>query len=318
MNLKNQEYYPLKSIIRIMKKTCLVAVLSLFIFACENEPVVLNNNSENPTDNPENPGGEMIFTSYHRLFPSGNTADYNFQEIICTDHFSNGELKGKYEYDTVGNMIKYTYYNSPTEIEDTYTFHYNDENVLVSVDEFHSNGPMEDTEYSRILERNGNTISIPFPDDNDSSLIHTSEYTFNDQGLLINSKQINYDGTTEVTIDYEYDANKNCIALFGTIGMLNQTIENVYDSKVNPLQSYFEAHYLNNIIIYGRSNGFGYSLAQVITTFGSNNRLSSSYPGYETSNTYLEYTYQNNYPVEVIAKSEFNDAILSTTEFLYE
>ena len=61
-----------------------------------------------------------------------------------------------------------------------------------------------------------------------------------------------------------------------------------------------------------------YPLSAVITTFGDNNKTATNYVGNESANTILEYTYENDFPTQAVAKYDFNGSTASTTDFYYE
>lgn len=308
-----------------MKKLFITILAASCLIACSSDDSSSTNDSNN---NNNNNNSEMQLSSYNRIFPSGNSADYNFEDGKLIDNYSNGSLSGAYEYDAQDRMISYTKYSPNTgDIDNSYTFSYNENNQITSIEEFDKYPSSDNPQnYTVPVTYNNNTITakIPtnfFPDNDDENPKDILEFTLNENGYVINSKYTDSDQEVKANVNYTYDSNFNCVQ-YEYVGGTSNVYTHEYDSAPNPVEDFYKEYYVQNLIIYGRLGGFGsYNLPSIVDTFGGNNRTVNGYPEGtpETSQTFLEYTYNDNgYPVKADAKYSADPSIFaSETTFNY-
>ena len=303
-----------------MKKLLIILSISCLI-SCSSD-------DSNNTSNPENNNNELQLSSYERTFPSGNTATYNFESGKLIDHYNNGNLSGEFEYNTQEKMISYTKYSSSGNIDRSYTFNYDENDKLISIDEYNQypfSGNPNNYNVPVSIENNYISAQIPTEFSSDGTTNDPKdilEFTLNNDGYVSSSKYTDSNGEVKIDVNYAYDTNFNCTQYEFSIN--NQTIAytHQYDNAPNPVEDFYRQYYIQNLLIHGRVSGFGsYSLASIVDTFGSNNRTTNGYPAGipVSSHTFLEYTYNDDgYPVTGNAKYVSDpSAYASQTTFYY-
>lgn len=331
-----------------MKNLNISIMLLVFISSCSTDSViedndnsemanddsteVANDESTETTDNDSseesnNEISDLSLSSYElTYYPSENQTIFEFEDGKAIKHTRNDILTGAYEYDAQDRMTKYTtYYQGSGNLETTYTFNYDDDDKITSID-FYDDSPVfvDMNNFTQDLSYEGNSIltNLPYMQDYD----FTATFEMNDEGKLVEFEQLKFDGELEVRAIFEYNDEKNCSKVSVTSLDFNGNeftaeYQYSYDGKANPLFEFHSKYYLNIILMNGKSSGFGFPLATAYArTLGPNNIMNTVYPNSvpEAAQYFFEYDYNDSgYPNQGRTKNVMTQANSVVTNFFY-
>ncbi len=307
-----------------MKNTTL-SLLFLFLLASCSKNETTSDDLKDQIDQKD----KLTLSSYDlTFFPSTNKVANEFENGKWTKSFKNDILIGEYEYDDKDRMTTYTVYSESTgALQETYTFNYNENDVITSMDLDYKNNFLGITTYSEVLNYDGNIITTTAPKtaieeydiiitlNSDSKLEKFEQYEEGDDGDKLVLKA-----------DFKYDDNKNCSEVILTAldfndNQVSNSYKYNYDDKANPLFDYYSKYYLNTILLNSKTNGLGFSLGtSIIRTLGPNNITTTEYPNIfpESAQFFFEYDYNDSgYPIEGRTKNKVTEENSVVADFYY-
>jgi len=244
----------------------------------------------------------------------------NNSEMILEDGFKlvsykeNNALKRSATYNSDDKMETYSTFDDNGELETKFIFSYDSNGKVTSFNEYNKRRLYTYIPHyqDRVLQRNGNTITIPKEVDSVRHQFDRYIYTFNNNDLLVNFKHINYQNSTKIDVTFTYDSNDNVIRSRGMINLYtpqNFDISYTYDDKNNPFYDLNKKNAMNFFIILGKYEWFSYGVLNNAQNIGKNNPLRSLIGTFS-------YEYTGDYPV----KAELNDGtgVITKSKLFYE
>jgi hypothetical protein len=272
--------------------------------------VLLSACSKNEGDNSDASARDL--KSYVLKFAAGNTATHYFAKNKETHEVAGNTKTKEYEYNGDGLLTKYVHHvgSKSKVMEFIYT-----NGAITSIKETDVYSAWPSKTYTRVIQRQGNTIRYEIPHNVFSSDKFVISYTLNNKGLVQAFEQRRKSSNRlEAKFNFSYDANENCIKVTteryvaGT--QVKATLNNAYDNKENPLHEHFKSNYNAHLFITDEASFFGNDLSALVRSFGKNNIK-------DATSVYFDYEYSGNYPKKATVKQKGTNTLSYTAEFKY-